>query len=76
MKSCKRLIFVYIEFIEIVHVMVFGIYRYRMIRVIKKTLYGVTLHKKRFEIFIWENVFITRKTKTIKTIIYERRNCD
>ena len=35
MESCKRWINVYIEFIEIVDVMVFGIYRERMIILLK-----------------------------------------
>ena len=42
--------------------MVFGISRDRMIRIIKRSLYKVTLCKKWFKIFIWENV-ITRKNK-------------
>ena len=72
MESCRRWIFVYIEFIEIVNAVVFGIYRDNMIRIIKRSLYGVTLCKKWFKIFILENVCITRKTKIIKIRIYER----
>ena len=52
--------------------MLCGIYRDQMIRIIKKSLYRVTLCKNWFKIFIWKNVCITRKTKTIKTKIYER----
>ena len=37
--------FFYIEFIEIVNLIVFGIYRHRMIRIIERSLYGVTLYK-------------------------------
>ena len=60
MECCKRWIFVYIEFIKIVNAMVFGIYRDKMIRIIKRSLYGDTLWNKWFKIFIRENVCITR----------------
>ena len=72
MESCKRWSFVYIEFIEVINVMLCGIYRDRMIRIIKRSLYRVKLCKKWYKIFIWKNVCITRKTKTIKTKIYDR----
>lgn len=52
--------------------MVFWIYGDRMIKIIKRSLYGVTCCKKWSKIFIWENVCITRKQKTIKTRIYKR----
>ena len=74
MESCKRWSFVYIEFIKVINVMLCGIYRDQMIRIIKKSLYRVTLCKNWFKIFIWKNVCITRKTKTIKTRIYERHS--
>ena len=49
--------------------MVFGVYKDKMIRMIKRSLYGVIVCKKWFNIFIWENVCTTRKTKIIKTRI-------
>ena len=49
--------------------MVFGVYKEKMIRMIKRSLYGVIVCKKWFNIFIWENVCTTRKTKIIKTRI-------
>lgn len=52
--------------------MVFWIYGDRMIKIIKRSLYGVTCCKKWSKIFIWENVCITRKQKAIKTRIYKR----
>ena len=45
-----RRIFVYTELTEVVNVMVVGISRDEMIRIIKRSLYGVTLCKKRFQV--------------------------
>ena len=47
--------------------MVFGIYRDRMIRIIKRSLCEVTHCKKWFKIFIWENFFVSlEKQKLLK----------
>lgn len=46
-RVAKEEIFVYIELIEIVHVIVFGINRHWVIRIVKRSLYGVILSKKR-----------------------------
>ena len=59
MESCKGWIFVYIEFFLIFNVMVFGIYRDRMIRIIKRSLCEVTHCKIWFKIFIWEKFFVS-----------------
>ena len=50
MEICVRRIFVYTELTEVVNVMVVGISRDEMIRIIKRSLYGVTLCKKRFQV--------------------------
>lgn len=46
--------------------MVFGIYGDRMVRIIKRSLYGVTLRKNWFKIFILENDCATGKITNLK----------
>ena len=67
-------IFVHIDFIEFANIMLSEIYRDRMIIIIKRSLYGVTLCETWFKIFIWENICITRKAKITKTRIYLRHD--
>ena len=46
--------------------MVFGIYGDRMVRIIKRSLYGVTLRKNWFKILILENDCATGKITNLK----------
>ena len=66
MQSSKRWIFVYIEFIKIVNVTVFGFYRDRMIRIIKRSLSGLHFLKNDLRFSFGKMFVLLEKRKLLK----------